>query len=114
MLAKSQKTKKEKKENFQTGDHVRVPETEKMFSKEDTINWSYKLYKITKFINDTKPSCPPFGAGVTREVINSDDLRERQNEELLKQRKLTMKENISVKKTLGLCGSRRVQRIISF
>ena len=28
----------------------------KMFSKSDTTNWSYKMYKITEIIKDTIPS----------------------------------------------------------
>ena len=60
----------------------------KMFSKSDTTNWSYKLYKITEIINDTIPAY---------KINNSS---ERYNESLLKKTELTMKENDNVMKTL--------------
>ena len=40
---------------FQVNDLARVAELKKMFSKGDTINWCYKLYKIIEYINDTIP-----------------------------------------------------------
>ena len=33
-----------------------IGDIKKTFSKGDTTNWSYKLYKITQIINDTIPS----------------------------------------------------------
>ena len=51
----------------------------KMFSKGDTTNWSYKLYKISEIINDTKPS------------YHIDNLKERYKESLLKRTELKMK-----------------------
>ena len=59
-----------------------------MFSKGDTTNWSYKLFKITEIVNHTIPS------------YKIDNLPERYNEFLLKE--LTMKENNSVMKKLNL------------
>ena len=53
------------------------------FSKGDTTNWSYELYKITETIKETKPN------------FKIDNLKESYNEALLKK---TMKENDSVKK----------------
>ena len=41
---------------FQINDLVRTADLKKTFSKGDTTNWSYKLYKITEIINDTIPS----------------------------------------------------------
>ena len=35
---------------------IRTAELERTFSKGDTTNWSYKLYKVTESINDTIPS----------------------------------------------------------
>ena len=61
-----------------------------MFSKSDTTNWSYKLYKITEIINDTIPAY----------IINN--LSERYNESLLKKTELTMKENDNVMKKLNI------------
>ena len=61
-----------------------------MFSKGDTTNWSYKLYKNTEIINDTIPSYP------------IDNLKERYNESLLKGTELTMKENNGVMKKLKI------------
>ena len=44
------------KPKFQINDLVRVADLKKTFSKGDTTNWSYKLYKITEIINDSIPS----------------------------------------------------------
>ena len=41
---------------FQVNDLIRTADLKKTFSKGDTTNWSYKLYKITEIINDTIPS----------------------------------------------------------
>ena len=75
---------------FQINDLIRVADLKKTFSKGDTTNWSYKLYKITEIINDTIPS------------YKIDNLIERYNESLLKKTELTMKENNSVMKKLKI------------
>ena len=54
----------------------------KTFSKGDTTNCSYKLYKNTEIFNDTIPS------------YNIDNLNERYNESLLKKTELTFKKTI--------------------
>ena len=82
--------RKKIKRKFQLNDLVRVADLKKTFSKGDTTNWSYKLYKITELIIDTIPS------------YHLDDLPERYNEALLKKSKLTMKENNSVLKKLRI------------
>ena len=69
---------------------VRTVDLKKTFSKGDTTNWSYKLYKITEIINDTIPS------------YRLDNLPERYNESLSKKTVLTMKENDNVIKKLNL------------
>ena len=83
---------KRKKVNpkFQINDLVRVADLKKTFSKGDTTNWSYKLYRITEIINDTIPS------------YHIDNLKERYNESLLKKTELTLKENDSVMKKLNI------------
>ena len=83
---------KRKKVNpkFQINDLVRTADLKKTFSKRDTTNWSYKLYKITEIVNDTIPS------------YKIDNLIERYNESLLKKTELTMKENNSVMKKLNI------------
>ena len=83
---------KRKKVNpkFQINDLVRTADLKKTFSKGDTTNWSYKLYKITEIINDTIPS------------YKIDNLKERYNESLLKKTGLTLKENKDVMKKLNL------------
>ena len=73
---------------FQLNDLVRVADLRKTFSKGDTTNWSYKLYKITKIINDKIPS------------YKIDKLPERYKEALLKKTELTMKENDNVWKKI--------------
>ena len=78
------------KPKFQVNDLVRTADLKKTFSKGDTTNWSYKLYKITGIINDTIPS------------YKIDSLKERYNESLLKKTELTLKENNTVMKKLNL------------
>ena len=38
------------------GNLVRTADSKKTFSKSDTTNWSNKVFKTTKIINDTIPS----------------------------------------------------------
>ena len=82
--------RKKVKPKFQINNLVRSADLKKTFSKGDTTNWSYKLYKITEIINDTIPS------------YKIDNLSERYNESLLKKTNLTMKENDNVMKKLNL------------
>ena len=74
---------------FQLNDLVRTADLKKKFSKGDTTNWSYKLYKLTEIINDTIPT------------YHIDNLPKRYNESLLKKTQLTMKENNTVMKKLN-------------
>ena len=78
------------KPKYEIGDLVRTADLKKTFSKGDTTNWSYKLYKITEIFNDTIPS------------YRIDNLPERYNEALLKKTNLTMKENDNVMKKLSI------------
>ena len=78
------------KPKFQKNDLVRVADLKKMFSKSDTTNWSYKLYKISEIINDTIP------------IFRLAKLPERYNDTLLKKTELTMKENDIVMKKLKI------------
>ena len=88
---KNLKDKRNKiKPKFQINDLVRTADLKKTFSKGDTTNWSYKLYKITEIINDIIPS------------YKIDNLPERYNESLLKKTNLTLKENNAVMKKLNL------------
>ena len=82
--------RKKVKPKFQINDLVRTADLKKTFSKGDTTNWSYKLYKITEIINDTIPS------------YKIDNLKERYNESLLKKTELSMKENKDVMKKLKI------------
>ena len=82
--------RKKVKPKFQINDLVRVADLKKTFSKGDTTNWSYKLYKITEIINDTIPS------------YHIDNLPERYNESLVKKTDLTLKENNAVMKKLNI------------
>ena len=82
--------RKKVKPKFQINHLVRTADLKKTFSKSDTTNWSYKLYKTTEIINDTMPS------------YKIDNLLERFNESLLKKTNLTMKENNSVMRKLNL------------
>ena len=82
--------RKKIKPKFQINDLVRTADLKRTFSKGDTTNWSYKLYKITEIINDTIPS------------YRLDNLPERYNQSLLKKTNLTMKENKDVMKKLKI------------
>ena len=82
--------RKKIKPKFQVNDLVRTAHLMKTFSKGDTANWSFKLYKITERINDTIPS------------YRLDNLPESYNEALLKNTELTLKEKNSVMKKLNL------------
>ena len=52
LIDKQEKTKTK----LQVNDLVRTADIKKTFSKRDTTNWSYKLYKITEIIKDTVPA----------------------------------------------------------
>ena len=82
--------RKKIKPKYEMGDLVRTADLKKTFSKGDTTNWSYKLYKITEIINDTIPS------------YRLHNLKERYNESILKKTELTLKENNNVMKKLNL------------
>ena len=82
--------RKKIKPKFQVNDLVRTADLKKTFSKGDTTNWSYNLYKITEIVNDTIPS------------FKINNLPERYNESLLKKTDLTLKEKDNVMKKLGI------------
>ena len=82
--------RKKVKPKFQINNLVRTADLKKTFSKSDTTNWSYNLYKITEIINDTIPS------------YHIDNLKERYNESLLKKTELSLKQNNSVMKKLKI------------
>ena len=82
--------RKKIKPRYDIGDLFRTADLKKTFSKGDTTNWSYRLYKITEIINDTIPT------------YKIDNLKERYNGSLLKKTELTLKENDAVMKKLNL------------
>ena len=82
--------RKKVKPKFQINDLVRTADLKKTFSKGDTTNWSYKLYKITEIFNDTIPSS------------KIDNLKEKYNEALLNKTELTMEEIKCFMKKLNL------------
>ena len=82
--------RKKIKPKYQVNDLVRTADLKKTFSNGDTTNWSYKLYKDTKIINDTIPS------------YKINNLPERYNEASLKKTELSMKKNNSVMKKLNI------------
>ena len=82
--------RKKIKPKFQVNDLVRTADLRKTFSKSDTTNWSYILFKITELINDTIAS------------YRLDNIPERYNESLFKKTELTMKENNNVVKKLKI------------
>ena len=82
--------RKKIKPKFQEDDLVRTADLKKVFSKCDTTNWSYKLYKITEILHDTIPR------------YHIHNLPECYYEILLKKTELTMEENEAVMKALNL------------
>ena len=82
--------RKKIKPKFLVNDLVRTADLKKTFSKGDTTNWSYKLYKIREIINDTIPA------------YKIENLPERYTEALLKKTDLTLKENKDVMKKLKI------------
>ena len=75
---------------FQTNDLVGTADVKRTFSKLDTTNWSYKMYKIAEIINDTIPS------------YHLDNSSERYNEALLKKTDLTREETDNVMRKLKI------------
>ena len=75
---------------FQLGQLVRTADIEKVFSEDDSTNWSYKLYTITEVTDDTIPG------------YRRDYLPERFNESLLLPTKLSLKQNNHGMKKLNL------------
>ena len=65
-------------------DLVEVANSKRTSAKNDTTNWSYKLYEITETVNHTLPS------------YKIDDSQERYKQAYLKKTKLTRKEKIFV------------------
>ena len=82
--------RKKVKPKFQINDLVRTADLKKTFSKGDTTNWSYKLFKITEIIKNTIPS------------YHIDKLSERYNKSLLKKTELSLKQNKDVMKKLKI------------
>ena len=75
---------------YKLGKIVRTADIKKVFSKGDSTNYSYKLYKITEIIHDTQPS------------YRIDYLPDRYNENFLPPTKLSLEENNKVMKDLNL------------
>ena len=82
--------RKQLKPKFQIIDLIRTADLKRTFSKGDTNNWSYKLYKITEIISDTIPS------------FRTDKIPERSNEAILKKSDWSRKEKDSVIYKLNL------------
>ena len=85
--------RKKIKPKYKINDLVRTADLKKTFSKGDTTNWSYKLYKITEVINDTIPS------------YKINNLPERYNQSLLLKSQLTMEENNLIMQKLHISAS---------
>ena len=75
---------------FKLGQKVRTSDSRKVFSKDDSTNYSYKLYTITKVTHDS----------ISSYRINF--LPERYNEKLLLPNRLTLDENNQVMKEMNL------------
>ena len=74
------------KPKYKLGQLVRTADIKRVFSKRDSTNYSYTLYKITEVIHDTIPS------------YRIDYLPERYNENLLLPTKLSLDENNKIMK----------------
>ena len=75
---------------FKVGDLVRTSDIKKVFSKGDSTNSSYKLYKIIDVIHDTFPS------------YRIDYLPERYKENLTRPKNLTFQQSNQIMKGLNL------------
>ena len=82
--------REKQKPNFKLGQLVRTADIKSVFSKEDSTNYSNKLYTITEIIHDTISS------------YRIDNLPERYNENLLLPTRLSLVENFEVMKKLNL------------
>ena len=82
--------REDQKPKYKLGDLVRTSDIRKVFSKNDSTNYSYKLYTLTEIIHDTFPS------------YRIDYLPERYSENLLLPTSLTLDENNKVMKELNL------------
>ena len=82
--------RKKRKPKYKLNDLVRTADKRNIFSKFDSTNWSYNLYKITEIIDDTIPS------------YRLEIYPERYNEALLQKSKLSLAENNKVMKKLNL------------
>ena len=82
--------RKKKLPKYKINDLVRTADIKRTFSKADSTNWSYNLYKIKEVINDTIPS------------YRLENYIERYNEALLQKSKLSLSENNKVMKKLNL------------
>ena len=80
--------KRKRNPKYKVGDYVRTADRGSNFCKNDSTNWSYKLYPITEVIDDTIPS------------YHIEYLPERYNVALLKKSKLTLDKNESVIKKI--------------
>ena len=78
--------RKEIKPKYEIGILVKTADLNKTFSKGDTTNWPYKIFKFTEIFNDTIPA------------FKINNLPGRYNESLLKKTDLTMKKNDDVMK----------------
>ena len=79
-----------RKPKFKLGQLVRTTDIEKVFSKGDSTNYSYRLYTITEVKNNTIPS------------YRIDYSPERYNENLLLSTKLSLEQNNKITKELNL------------
>ena len=82
--------RKKKQPKYKINDLVRTADKRNIFSKFDSTNWSYYLYKITEVIDDTIPS------------YRLENYPERYNQNLLQKSRLTLAENNKVMKKLNL------------
>ena len=78
------------KPNFNLGQLVCTAHFERVFSKGDSTNYSYKLHTITEAIHDSIPS------------YHIDYLPERYNQNLILPTKLSLEENVKVMNELNL------------
>ena len=82
--------REKQKPKFQLGQLFRTADIQRVFSKGDSTNYSYKLYTITEVIHDTIPS------------YRLNYLPERYTQNLLQPTKLTLEQNNQIMKELNL------------
>ena len=92
-----------KKPKFKVGDYVRIPDKKSIYSKGDTTNWSYELFKIYEMVGESPPVYlikdeageKLLGKNYEQELLKSE-FNYKTNEQILKSMKIEKSFQINV------------------